>query len=496
MWQTYSIVHTLQDALKILAEYKESARIINGGTDLLLEMQRGQRHGVNHLIDLSHPSSLKYIYKDAHEVIHIGPTVTHNEVIASHLLRNEAPPLAQACLQVGSPQIRNRGTVSGNLVTASPANDTIAALMALGAILKLRSISSERTLPIDEFFLGLRKTALAADEMLVDIAFPSMSLNKINLASVAKQNPFSDTAKGGFFKLGLRKAHAISVVNAAFVLYFEQNKVSKATITLGSVAPTVIHAKRAEEWLIGKTLTEESIQEAAEIAASAARPIDDLRATAAYRHATVRVCVARGLMELIKPASDYHLPFESTPLLNNSIPQVQTTINNDITKFTSIENNTWDKPIITNINGKEYTFTSGHHKTLLDLIRDEAHLSGTKNGCGEGECGACTVILDGKAVMGCLVPAPRAHAANILTVEGLAKGENLHPLQQAFIDEGAVQCGYCTPGFLMAAYTLLEEIPQPSKEQIRHSLSGNICRCTGYYKIIQAIEHAAQSMVS
>lgn len=149
------------------------------------------------------------------------------------------------------------------------------------------------------------------------------------------------------------------------------------------------------------------------------------------------------------------------------------------------------KKLITfRINGDLKTVAVDVTQTLLDLIRDDLGLTGTNRGCNEGECGACTVLLDGKAIASCTKLAVDAEGAEIVTIEGLAKNGVLHPIQQAFIDKFAVQCGFCTPGMIMSTLALLNENPNPTEEEIRDALRGNICRCTGYTKIIDAIQEA------
>lgn len=146
------------------------------------------------------------------------------------------------------------------------------------------------------------------------------------------------------------------------------------------------------------------------------------------------------------------------------------------------------------VNGKPFEREVDAETRLLDLLREELHLTGTKEGCGEGECGACTVLIDGRAVNSCLVLAAQADGADVLTIEGVADGGLLHPVQQAFVDAGGVQCGFCTPGFIMSTYALLRDVPDPTDDEICSALEGNLCRCTGYGKIVEAVRLAAARM--
>lgn len=143
------------------------------------------------------------------------------------------------------------------------------------------------------------------------------------------------------------------------------------------------------------------------------------------------------------------------------------------------------------VNGEEYQVTVPAKATLLEVIREHIELTGTKKGCDEGVCGTCTVLLDGKAVCSCSTLAVRARGKQITTIEGLAQGGQLHPLQTAFINYGAIQCGYCTPGMILAAKALLDENPSPTEREVREGIMGNLCRCTGYVKIVEAILAAA-----
>jgi xanthine dehydrogenase iron-sulfur cluster and FAD-binding subunit A len=303
---------------------------------------------------------------------------------------------------------------------------------------------------------------MADDEILVRISFPAMQPDQAGI----------------FIKLGLRRAQAISVVNAAVIVGRDAaGTVTRAAISLGSVAATVVRATAAEAFLVGKLLDAAAIEQAAALALEAATPIDDIRSSADYRRGMVRTLVKRGLRQIA--AGDERAGWPARPVLlwGESDGKWPTASPSNLQPGEAL------------VNGRAVSLPGG--MTLLDSLR-AAGFVGVKEGCAEGECGACTVIMDGMAVMACMAPAERAAGSAIVTVEGLQTAEQLHPVQAAFVAAGGVQCGYCTPGFIVSAANLLQERPHPTIGEAQEALTGNFCRCTGYRKILDAVVQAGQ----
>jgi carbon-monoxide dehydrogenase medium subunit len=332
----------------------------------------------------------------------------------------------------------------------------------------LTSLEGERRLTLESFHTGVRTTRLRPGELVTGISLRKMRSGE----------------RGVFVKLGNRRAQAISVIHLTALLDIEDGLVTAARLLAGSVAPVIVELSSAVEYLVGKPLSPEVIKEAARRAGADVAPIADIRATAEYRAETMPIVVARALEALAGPIQEEWGP---APTLGGGAGGARA--------WTSTGHAAGD-PIEATVNGVPVAAAGGVSRTLLDWLRDMAgpatgiSLTGTKEGCAEGECGACTVHLDGQAVMACLVPATRAHGSNVVTIEGLGGEAGAHPLQTAFVSHAAVQCGYCIPGFLMAGAKLLEDNPHPTRPQVEEALAGNLCRCTGYYKIIEAVMSA------
>ncbi len=376
IWQTYIQPRSIDQAVQALAQYGIDARVINGGTDLIFDLDQRLRTP-KVLIDISRIPDLTYVREDG-DYIRIGAGVTHSQVLLSRRLRERAAPLVRACAEIGIPQIRNRGTVVGNLVTASPANDTIAALWAMGAEVKLASARGVRVVSFGEFFKGARQTALEPDEMIVEVACQKMTSKD----------------RATFLRLGWDRDDEKALPNIGAVLEFEDDEISNAWITLGGVAPTVVNAIDAEQALVGQWLNDAVIDEAADLALSSVQRED-------------RVALARDLVtRALRQIRDGEMSLPDAELLwdeaASHLPGLDT-------KF-----ETRDADLIeTTVNGKPYSVAGAANKTLLQMLRDDLHLLDVTK-CTDSMCGLCMVMLDGVAAMSCLVPAPRAHHADVV----------------------------------------------------------------------------------
>ncbi|GJM39712.1 MAG: hypothetical protein DHS20C19_30790 [Acidimicrobiales bacterium] len=446
------------------------ARPVAGGTDLVLDLARTPGPAVT-LVDLSAVAGAHEI-AETDDAFVLGGGVTHNQIVGDPRFVRHALPLAQACLEIGSPQLRNRATLAGNLATASPANDSISALMALDASVVLSRLVGdtevEREVAVADFFTGFRSTVCEPDELITAIGVPKLAADQ----------------DGIWVKLGLRKAQAISVVHAGLVITRDGGTVTDARLALGSVAATVVLSDAFREALVGTTLDAAAISTTAAAVAAEIEPIDDVRATADYRRAVTGTLIGRALAAVAGGDAAAHWPDDS-PLLGTRLPG-GSPLHREITDGTPIE---------VHVDGRLVVGAGAAGTTLLDWLRDELSppVRGVKEGCAEGECGACTVRMDGAAVMSCLVPAAQADGSDVRTVEDLADGERLSALQSAFVDEFAVQCGFCIPGFLVAGSALLDDAASPTDQQIELGLAGNLCRCTGYYPIATAVRVAGRS---
>ncbi len=516
---------TVAEAAALLAQHNGRARLMAGGTDLLVQM-KVERLAPEAVISLSRIPGLDRIEVDGRgEVtspLRVGARASILSIERHPVVRTHYRALAEACANFSSTQVQTMGTIGGNLGNASPAADSAPSLLAFGASLTLAGPEGERTLPLDEFFLGPGKAALQPGELITAVTLPQPQPNT-----------------GSAFAKVSRVTNDIAKANCAVALVRGAGgRVLDCRLAFGSVAPTPMRARQTEALLTGQVWSEALANRAAAAAAAEVTPIDDVRSSAAYRREAVRVMVGEGLRLAWQRAEANG----ETGRLGDGETRRQgdkeTGGDGDRGSILSAAGNTegilsgagagapaqskdaasaqdrsapfdsglspsaqgaprlaaGEKRLVTlKVNGRVERAWVAPHDLLLNVLRNDLELTGAKYGCGIGECSACTVLMDGKPVLSCLVLAVEAAGHDITTIEGLAKPDGtLDPLQETFIDHGAYQCGYCTPGQIMTAKSLLAENPHPTEDDVRHYLRGNMCRCTGYAAIARAVLAAAK----
>ena len=469
---------SLKEAINLLSRYGDRARVLAGGTDLIVQMKM-ERLAPEYVISIRNIPGLDGIsVRDSG--LYIGARTSIHTIRNAPQIQTNCPALAEACASFSTMQIQMMGTIGGNLCNASPASDSAPALIAFGAEAVIQGPDGERRLPLEEFFLGPGNPALQKGELLLGITLP---------------HPRPGTGSA-FLKI-TRVTADIAKVNAAVMLVRDGHRITDCRLVFGSVAPTPVRAKEAETLLIGQVFSSNLAAEAARVASEEVAPIDDVRSTAWYRRNIVHVLCYDGLNTAWERASERGSGGAgSREQEAGSRGQDFTHHVSRITQHVSrnthhVSRNTYHDIDLT-VNGTRHRLRVAPNELLLNVLRERLQLTGSKYGCGIGECGACTVQMNGQPVLSCLVLAISADGSDIVTVEGLqGPGGELDPLQESFIEHAAFQCGYCTPGMLMTAKSLLQENPCPTEEEVRDYLKGNLCRCTGYASIVRAVMSCA-----
>ena len=499
---------SVEEAVAALAARGENACILAGGTNLLVDMKLSSpagsasssrtpesqgrhpkdehasasgsssasrtaelpgQHPVDDpmtIVDISRLPGLCGI-EERRDGVHIGALTSIRTLARSELLWTKYTALAEAAAAFGSTQVAIMGTIGGNIANGSPASDTVPALLVFEAAATLVGPEGERTVSVGDLLEGPGKTRIRPGEILTSIRLPL---------------PTAGTSSA-FLKLSRVRAD-LAKVNVAVRIAREGDSVTSTRIEIGSVGPTIVRARNAENTIVGDALTEEIALNAGRAASEEITPIDDVRSTEAYRRKATFALVHDSVVSAWQRTTEEARPSRGSNGAERSVSPVG--------EQTEVDAN--EKAAISlTVNGVLHELEVLPNELLLNVLRERLELTGSKYGCGIGECGACTVWLNGEPVLGCLVLAVSADGGDVRTIEGEAQDGQLTALQQAFIDENAFQCGYCTPGMLMMSKKLLEEIDDPTEDEIRDYLKGNHCRCTGYASIVRAIHRTAEA---
>jgi CO/xanthine dehydrogenase FAD-binding subunit/aerobic-type carbon monoxide dehydrogenase small subunit (CoxS/CutS family) len=456
----YLRAESLDHALECKRALGDEARFLAGGQSLVpaMNFRLAQPRA---LIDLNPLAELDYLRPG--ERLAIGALTRHRTLAEDAALAAHAPLLAEAAPHVAHPQIRNRGTLCGNLAHADPASEFPAVMLALGARMRARSAAGERWIDAAAFFRDVFTTALAPDEMLVEVEIPRLP----------------ERTASAFLEVARRRGDYAIVGVAAVVTVDAHGRFARARIALCNAGATPVMVET------------DDLEGAPEAVRRAIDPPANVHATAAFRRHLAGVLTRRALRTALERATARAAGHPAAPRrAAGGAAQPAATAPAPRTTAPDPEGRA---SVAVVVNGTAYTRTVEPRLLLSDFLRHELGLTGTHVGCEHGVCGACTVLLDGRPVRSCLVFAPQVHGCAVTTVEGLAPAPGaLDPLQEAFRAAHGLQCGYCTPGILMTMKPFLEEHPNPTEAEVREALSGNLCRCTGYQHIVDAVLRAAQ----
>jgi xanthine dehydrogenase iron-sulfur cluster and FAD-binding subunit A len=454
----YLVPTGLDQALALLRTRGDSAAVVGGGTVQALHLPTR----VTALIDLTR-CGLETIEVNAKRAA-IGATVSTASIAANTELDPFGSGMLREAAAAVSPQaVRNQVTIAGNIAGYLSWSDLPVALAALDAeVNTVQPGGKQRSLSITALFAGHPRKILETGELIVAVEIP---------------RPMPHTG-GAFIKIA-KTAADLALANAAALLQVENGVCKRAALAFGAVQPRPGRATKAEERLVGRRMTEALCGEAAKLAAQAAVVHTDMRASKGYRHQLLEIAIKRAITSAWRRAvgdEAYDAPRRMAPP-----PWPRTPAGEACGRVLSVI-----------VDGAPRSWPIKPSDLLLDVLRCHG-VTSVKRGCDEGYCGSCSVLVGGRLLNACLVLAAHVDGLAITTVQGIGTVMHPHPLQTALVDEGAVQCGFCTPGFVVAAKSFLDQIPDPTDEELRLALDGNLCRCTGYVKQLAAIHSVAKN---
>ena len=488
---------TVQDAIRLLQEHPE-AQIIAGGSDVLVQMREGKRAGAE-LVSIYGLDDLRGVTLEEDGTLWIGSLTSFSHITQDPLIQKYIPVLGEAVDMVGGPQIRNIGTIGGNTCNGVTSADSASTLFAWDAVIELTGPEGVRRIPIRDFYIKAGKVDLQPGEIQTGI--------------LIRKESYEGYA-GHYIKYAMRNAMDIATLGCSVNVKLTEDKkrFEDIRIAYGVAGPVPMRAVHAEEAGRGLEVTDENIEKIGDTVLQDVTPRDSWRASKAFREHISKVLCKRALKEAVKRAAgaaesaetddtgghvdghadehmdgcvDVHMDGCQIETASEAVrPGMQ--VHSIMTDPTSQRQY---KLIRCRINGVERETMVDARASLTDMLRNDYSLTSVKKGCEVGECGACNVIIDGECYNSCIYLAAWADGKDILTLEGLMgpNGE-LSDIQQAFIDEAAVQCGFCTPGVIMSEVEILESGKEYTRDELRKLLSGHLCRCTGYENILNAVE--------
>lgn len=472
---------SVDDAVRLLLEYPQ-AQIIAGGSDVLVQMREGKRAGAE-LVSIYGLDELRGVVMEEDGTIRIGSLTSFSHITKDPIIQKYINVLGEAVDMAGGPQIRNIGTIGGNTCNGVTSADSASTLFAWDAVIELAGPDGIRRIPIKDFYIKAGKVDLRPGEIQTAILIPREAY---------------EGYEGHYIKYAMRNAMDIATLGCSVNVKLSEDKktFTDVRIAYGVAGPVPMRAVHAEAAGRGLEVTEENIEKIGNTVLEDVTPRDSWRASKAFREHISKLLCKRALREAVRRAGG--MTEEQSPEVSNSKTvealekKEQTEASSGAschTIMTDAESGKQYKLVRCRINGVERETMVDVRASLTDMLRNDYSLTSVKKGCEVGECGACNVIIDGECYNSCIYLAVWADGKEIRTLEGLMGPDGeLSDIQQAFIDEAAVQCGFCTPGVIMSAEEILESGKEYTRDELRKQLSGHLCRCTGYENILNAVE--------